>query len=101
MADIMFICCQRPEKRQEMLEKASKSLIKIICRCVEDILKGEIPINYDEKDKLVVHKKVMREIADPEKSTKEKKKLIVQHGGNFLLSLVPTVIGALAGMFQQ
>ena len=101
MGDIMYICCQRPEKRQEMLEKASKSQIKVICKCVKAILKDEIPINYDEKDKLVVHKDVLRKLADPEKPTKEKKKIIVQNGGNFLLSLVPTLIGALASMFQK
>ena len=100
MADVMYICCQRPEKRQEMLEKADSRLVKCICECAEKVLKGDIPINYNEKDALIQHRNVMRKLADPGVSGKCKKKIIVQNGGNFLLSLIPTVVGALAGMFQ-
>jgi hypothetical protein len=100
MADLMYICCQRPEKRQKMLEKADPRLVQCICKCAENILKGEVPINYTEKDNLEKHKEVLRKLSDPKKSTKDKKDIIVQNGGNFLLSLIPTVVGALAAMFQ-
>ena len=100
MADVMYICCQRPEKRQVMLQNADRKLVKCICQCAKNVLKGEIPINYTEKDNLEKHKKVLRRLSDPEISTEDKKEIIVQNGGNFLLSLIPTVVGALASMFQ-
>jgi hypothetical protein len=100
MADIMYICCQRPDKRREMLEKADRRLMKCICNCAKGVLMGDVPITYEEKDNLEKHKKVLRNLCDDTKTTKEKKKIIVQNGGNFLLSLIPTMIGALAGMFQ-
>ena len=61
---------------------------------------GDIPINKAEKDNLEKHKVVLRKLNDKNKSTMEKKKIIVQNGGNFLLSLIPTMIGALTAMFQ-
>ena len=55
MADVMYICCQRPEKRMEMLKKLKKDQVKSICQCAEGILKGDIPINYAEKDHMKEH----------------------------------------------
>lgn len=100
MADIMYICCQRPDKRRDMLENSSQRLINCICSCAKNVLTGEIPINYHEKDALEKHKDVLRQLSDPNKSTLEKKEIIVQNGGGFLLSLIPTVVGAIAAMLQ-
>jgi hypothetical protein len=100
MATVMYICCQRPEKRQEMLKKMDEGTVNAISECCKRVLKGDIPINYTEKDILSEHKEVMRSLRDPKRDLKEKKEIIVQNGGNFLLSLIPTVVGALAAMFQ-
>jgi hypothetical protein len=83
-----------------MLEGADRKLVKCICECAESVLRGKIPVDYTEYDILEKHKKVLRKLSDPEISTKDKKKIIVQNGGNFLLSLIPTVVGALASLFQ-
>jgi hypothetical protein len=53
-----------------------------------------------EKDNLEKHKKILRKLADKETTTAEKKDVIIQNGGNFLLSLIPTAVGALAAMLQ-
>ena len=100
MADMMYICCQRPEKRRDMLENANVGIIKCICTCAKDVLTGEIPINYNEKDTLEKHKDVLRKLSDPSKTTQEKREIIVQNGGGFLLSLIPTVVGAIAALLQ-
>jgi hypothetical protein len=100
MGDIMYICCQRPRKRRHLLKKLNRQTVKEICYCCEAVLKGDIPINGEEKGELIPHKKILRELRDGSLSTDEKKDIIVQSGGGFLLSLVPTVIGALASMFR-
>jgi len=100
MADVMYICCQRPDKRREMLEQADKHLVKSICECAKSILSGAVPINYSEKDKLAEYKDVLRQLSDDKKGTQHKKDIIVQNGGNFLLSLIPTIIGAMSAMFS-
>ena len=101
MGDVMYLCCQRPEKRRAMLENADKGLIKQICECCQLILKGDVPVTYDEKDNLEKHKKVMRALRDKKKSHEEKKDIIVQNGGGFLLSLIPTLIGAVSAMLAK
>ena len=100
MADAMYICCQRPKKRDEMLDEADDKLIKCICACSAEILNGNVLINDDEKDKLRCHRTLLRKLANPDFTLDEKKDAIVQNGGNFLLSLVPTIIGALSAMFN-
>ena len=101
MGDVMYLCCQRPEKRRTMLENADKGLIRQICECCRLILKEDIPITYEEKDKLEKHKKVMRALRDKKNSDEEKKAIVVQNGGGFLLSLIPTLIGALSSMLSK
>ena len=100
MADVMYVCCQRPMRRREMLKNADRQLVKCICDCANAVLMGDIPINKVEKDNLEKHKVVLRKLNDESKTTEEKKKIIVQSGGNFLLSLIPTMIGAMTAMFQ-
>lgn len=101
MAHVMYICCQRPERREKMLKKLDEGTVQAICDCAKGVLKGEIPINYIEKDNLEKHKEILRSLREPTNSIKDKKDIIVQNGGNFLLSLIPTVIGALAALFQK
>jgi hypothetical protein len=100
MGDAMFVCCQRPERRQEMLENDDGRLVSYICEWAKSILSGEIPINYIERENLIKHKRVLRRLVEPNLSTKDKKQIIVQNGGSMLLSLIPIAVGALASMFQ-
>ena len=100
LGEVMYACCQRQERRQKLLENADPKLFKCICQCAKLILNGTVPINYMEKDNLAKYRKTLRLLADNDVSAAKKKDVIIQSGGNFLLSLIPTVVGALAAMSQ-
>jgi hypothetical protein len=63
------------------------------------VLDGSLPITTAEKNKLKKYKRTLRALRSTPK-TSDKKHIIVQSGGGFLLSLIPAVVGALASLIQ-
>ena len=84
-----------PAQRKAILKAAEGALVRTICKCVFNVLKEILPVSKPAKKKLLKHKKSL--IAPGEKSTplNKKKQILVQHGGNFLSVLLPTVLRVL------
>ena len=99
-SDLLYVCCQSPKYRKELLRHADNEFIKCICQCSKKVLNGTIPITSKEKRKLRKYKKVLRRLNSAKKSISGKRKVIVQSGGGFLLGLIPAVIGALASLIR-
>ena len=99
-ADLQFICCQHHTFRKELLKHIDNGLVKCICQCSSNILDGKLPISATNKTKLRKHKVILRKLASAKSTTATKKRLIVQSGGGFLLSLIPAVVGALASLIR-
>ena len=80
-----------PAQRKAILKVADDALVRTICECVLNVLKGTVPVSKPAKKSL---------IALAEKSTPldKKKKLLVQHGGNFLSVLLPPVLRVLSSI---
>ena len=95
-SDLLYICCQSPKFRKELLRHADPELVKCVGQCATNVLDGSLPITKSEKTKLKKYKKTLRRI----KQGKNKKRIIVQSGGGFLLSLIPAVVGALASLIK-
>lgn len=83
------------QQRTKILRTAHKQLVKCICDCVLNTLNGNVKINDQQKKKLKRHQKVLREIGAEKGSWGQKKKVIVQSGGGFLLPLLTPLLGAL------
>ena len=98
-SDLLYICCQAPKFRKQLLQHADPELVRCIGTCTNKVLDGSIPITSGEKRKLKKYKKTLRQIKSASKATK-KKQIIVQSGGGFLLSLIPAVVGALASLIR-
>ena len=94
--DLLYICCQSPKFRKQLLQHADPQLVKCIDYCVAKVLNGTIPIASEDKRKLRKYKRTLRKVRD----SKNKKPAIVQSGGGFLLSLIPAVVGALASLIR-
>jgi hypothetical protein len=84
----------KPALRNALLKHADKDLVCTICECVFNILRGNVPLEENEKIKLGKKKTLLRNIVKKTKSWTGKRKLI-QKGGNFLIPLLIPIIGRL------
>ena len=98
-SDLLYICCQNPKFRKKLLKHADSELVRCIGTCANKVLDGTVPITSADKKKLRKYKKTLRRLKSVTKLN-GKKKVIVQSGGGFLLSLIPAVVGALASLIR-
>lgn len=85
-----------PKLRRMILETGNLQLIKAIVECIENVLKGNIPIEESSLKKLKKHKSALRAVLKSPNKLSKKKKVIVQKGGAFLPALLLPVISVLA-----
>lgn len=78
-------------QRHGIIKGANKDLIICLCECADNLLKGNIPIKEETKQKLRRHKKPLRELADKKSSLKVKREILCQRGGFLPLLLAPVL----------
>ena len=98
--DLLYICCQPPAFRTRLLKHADSELVNCICHCASKVLDGSISITKPDKTKLKKYKSILRKLRKPKQTLSARKKIIVQNGGGFLLSLIPAVVGAIASLIR-
>ena len=87
--------CQ-PKIRNAILKNCENHLIHIICDCVYNVVKGNVPGLTEEKvNKLARHKSSLIKLTK-ELPIKEKRKILVQKGSGFLSFLLPLVAPLIA-----
>lgn len=92
----------KPKVRKQILEKADESLIKTILECIHNVLRGNVPLEPKQKNKLKKHKSTLRNLVKSKSSIKNKRKVIVQSGGAFLPALLlPVVTAALSHFLSK
>lgn len=101
LSKLNAIAHAKPKIRKQILEKANLALIKSIVECIENVLKGNITLNKQCKEKLTKYKSILRKIFNAEKKLATKKKIIVQNGGAFLPALLAPVITVLADRYLR
>lgn len=101
LSKLNTIAHAKPKIRKQILEKANLALIKSIVECIENVLKGNISLNKQCKEKLKKYKSILRKIFNAEKKLSTKKKIIVQNGGGFLPALLAPVITVLADRYLR
>ena len=88
------------KKRDAIISASDKDLIKAICECAHNVLRGNVELTPEEKRKLAPKKKHLRHLADNKVSLKRKRE-VIQRGGNLLAVLLPPVIESLGRLFFQ
>jgi len=86
------------KQRRALLQAADNKLLKAICECVLNVLRGTVKLNPSQKGKLRLHKETLRELANKRVPLSKKKKLIVQKGDGFLGILLAPVLQQLASL---
>ena len=87
----------KPSVVKAVLKGASPDLIKALCECSLNILKGRIKLSPTQKKKLSRHKNNLRLLAT-KKTTLKQRKRVLQKGG-FLGALLGPVLGVLGSLF--
>lgn len=92
---LQAICAASPQQRRALINRADLKLVRCICECALNILKGNVPLKPSEKKRLSKHKTFLRKLAKIGKSLKTKKKIINQKGGSLLPLILGPVVSAL------
>ena len=89
-----------PRLRKSILQHADSNLVKCLCECSLNVLKGNVSLSPHQKRKLSRHKQKLRALANPKLSKAKKKKLLIQQGG-FVGALIGPVLSTLAGLLLK
>ena len=88
----------KPSVVRAVMKEASPDLIKALCECSLNILKGNIKLNSSQKKKLALHKNILRTLVSKRTSMK-KRKTILQKGG-LIGALLAPVLGVLGSLLR-
>lgn len=86
------------KQRRALLQAADNKLLKAICECVLNVLRGTVKLNPSQKGKLRRHKETLRQLADKRVPLNKKKNVLVQKGDGFLGLLLAPVLQQLASL---
>ena len=82
----------KPKIRNAILKNCENDLIHIICDCVYNVVKGNVPgLTQEKVNKRVRHKTSFIKLT-AKVPIKEKRKVLVQKGGGFLLFYFPSLL---------
>lgn len=84
----------KPQYRSVLLKACNNEEINCICECIHNVLKGKIPLEENQKNKLKKHKNILRKLLCKGKS-KTRKNIIIQKGGAFLPIILGSVLSSL------
>ena len=79
----------KPQQRLAILKSADKEVVRCLCECALNLLKGKVPVSPIQKKKLVPFKKILRKLVLKKGGWKNKRKVLLQRGGNF----IPFILG--------
>lgn len=95
-------------QRLAILKNADSKLIKYICECALNVLKGVVALKDCQKKKLKKFKNTLRKLASKgvkksrKSSWKKKKRILVQKGGSLIpLLLSPILDGIFSTIFSR
>ena len=86
----------KPNTVRAVMKEAPPDLVKALCECSLNILKGNVKLSASQKKKLCRYKNNLR-VLSTKKTSMKKRKHILQNGG-FIGALLPPVIGVLASL---
>ena len=87
------LAAAKPAMCKAMIKNAEPNLIKCLCECALNILKGNVPLTGGQKQRLKRHKTQLRNLAKRTHSVGKKKKAL-QKGG-LLPALLAPILGTI------
>ena len=90
----------KSKKPKLILKKCSSSVIKTLCECAINVLRGNIPLTKSQKNRLSTHKRSLRKLSNKKIPLYKKRQLLVQRGDGFLSILLPTAISVISSLIH-
>lgn len=92
---LKVLSVSKPNQVKAILKEADDSLIHTLCECVHNVLELTVPVTPKQKAKLYPYKTPLMKLVDREVPLQDKRKILVQKGGNFLSVLLPPALAIL------
>ena len=87
------------EKLNRIIDDGGMDLVRCICDCVLNVLRGNISVKDEEKQRLKKYKDCLRELAK-KKTSDKRRKHIIQEGG-FFGALIPILLGLVGKLYTS
>lgn len=88
---VRFLATAKPAAVKAVMKTASPALVKTLCECCHNVLKGNVPLTSDQKRKLQRYKSSVRALTRKKLSIKNRKKILQQ--GGFIGVLLRPLLG--------
>lgn len=92
IALLRALVLMKPKQRTAVLKAADKELILSVCECALNLLKGNISVSAQQKQKLGRFKNILRRLVKKGEGFKSKKKYLVQKGGGVFLPILLSAV---------
>ena len=83
-----------------VLQKCPKSIIKLLCECILNVIRGNVPLTKSQKSKLSPYKQSLRKLSNKKIPLYKKRKVLVQKGDGFLSILLPAAISIISSLIH-
>jgi hypothetical protein len=90
----------KSKNKGAFLRKCPNSVVKCVCECALNLLKGNVPITQRQKIRLIPYKRTLRRLADKKVPLFKKRRLLVQKGEGFLSILIPAAVSLLSTLIH-
>ena len=92
---LKLLCKCKRNQQKAILEASGNDLLRAVCECAYNTLRGNVQLTTGQKRKLATYKNHLRQLADRKTSLKKKNQIVLQRGGNLLALLLPPIIQGL------
>lgn len=93
---LRFLSGAKPPVVKAVLKTASTNLIRTLCECCHNVLKGNVPLSKGQKRRLNRYRNSLRTITRKKLSGKRRKQILQQ--GGFIGALLGPIIKVLGGV---
>lgn len=91
---------KKARKKSIFLKKCSNSVVKCVCECALNLLRGNIPLTQRQKSRLASYKRTLRTLSKKKVPLFKKRRLLVQKGEGFLSFLIPAAVSVLTTLIN-
>ena len=88
-------------RRNEYLKQGKRGLVRCICECAYNIIKGGVPLSDHHLNRLKRKKKGVRYLANRQIPIRDKEKYLNQEGGGLIPLILGPVLKVLSGIFTK
>lgn len=95
------LCYLPKTERFALLKQVDLRLIKLICECAYNVLRGTVPLTAQQKNHLKSHVAQLRKLTRKGGKIEKKRQIIQRGGGGFLPALLVPIVTTLLGKILQ